>query len=168
MFKSALEEFYQLPVEDVMKKTGYAILSKDTPVEEVLEVLIEFGHIWITEFPNSLKVIGIIARKDFVELALPPQLSEKSTPGRANIRTLYYEDAMSIAGDMMTKNVIMVDIEANVSEALKLMSSSFLRQLPVVRNDEIVGEISTRDLIRNYIGLYKYKKKQKEECEDSD
>lgn len=163
MLKSALEDFYNLPIEKVMKKTGYAILPKDTPVEEVLETLIEFGHIWITDYPNSRQVVGVIARKDFVEMAVPPHFSKKSTPGRADTRTLYYPGVMTTAEDMMTRNVIKVDVDSDVSEALKVMSANFLRQIPVVRNDEIVGEVSMRDLLRNYVELYKHKMRQQDQ-----
>jgi CBS domain-containing protein len=166
MYRSALDEFYKLPIEQVMKKTGYAVLSRDTSVDEVLETLIDFGHIWVTEHSNSTKVVGIIARKDFVEMALPPQFDKKSTPGRAETKTLYYEGAVATAGDMMTKNIITADIGVDVKEALRLMSSYFVRQLPIVRKDELVGEISMRDLIRNYVELYKYTKKLEEPGED--
>lgn len=160
MYKPALDEFYKLPIENVMKKTGYAVVHKDTSVDEVLEALIDFGHIWVTEHPNSTRVVGIIARKDFVDMALPPQFEKKSTPGRAESKTLYYEGALVTAEDMMTKNIITADIGVDVKEALRLMSSYFVRQLPVVRKDELVGEVSMRDLIRNYVELYKYTRKQ--------
>lgn len=163
MLKSALEDFYELPIERVMKKTGFAVLPKDTPVEEVLETLIEFGHIWVTEYTGSRKVVGVIARKDFVEMAVPPQFARKSTPGRTETKTLYYRGVMAAAEDMMTRNVVKIDAEAKVKEALKLMSANFLRQLPVVRQEEIVGEVSTRDLIRNYVELFKYHRKSDEE-----
>ena len=58
MYKSALEEFYKLPIERVMKKTGYATLHKDTSVDEVLETLIDFGHIWVTEHPGSIHFLS--------------------------------------------------------------------------------------------------------------
>jgi CBS domain-containing protein len=167
LYRSALEEFYKLPIERVMKKTGYAVLHKDTTVDEVLDTLIDFGHIWVTEHPNSTKVVGIIARKDFVDMALPPQLEKKSTPGRAEAKTFYYEGALVTAGDMMTKNIVTADTGVDVKEALRLMSANFVRQLPVVRKDELVGEVSMRDLIRNYVELYKYTEKQKETCEDT-
>jgi len=170
MYKPALDEFYKLPIENVMKKTGYAVLHKDTTVDEVLETLIDFGHIWVTEHPNSTRVVGIIARKDFVDMALPPQFEKKSTPGRAEAKTLYYEGAVVTAEDMMTKSIITADVGVDVKEVLRLMSSYFVRQLPVVRNDEIVGEVSMRDLIRNYVELYKYTRKQeppeKDPCRD--
>jgi predicted transcriptional regulator len=170
MYKSVLEDFYKLPIENVMKKTGFAILHKDTSVAEVLETLIDFGHIWVTESPNSTRVVGIIARKDFVDMALPPQLVKKSTPGRAETRTLYYEGALATAGDMMSRNIVKVDAKANVADTLRTMSSYFVRQLPVMRNDEIVGEVSMRDLIRNYVEIYKYKKQQgsgEDPCRDN-
>jgi len=166
MYKPALDEFYKLPIENVMKKTGYAVVHKDTSVDEVLETLIDFGHIWVTQHPNSTNVVGIIARKDFVDMALPPQFEKKSTPGRAESKTLYYEGALVTAEDMMTKNIITADIGVDVREVLRLMSSYFVRQLPVVRKDELVGEVSMRDLIRNYVELYKYTRKQEQSEEN--
>jgi CBS domain-containing protein len=162
VYRSALDEFYKLPVENVMKKTGYAVLPKDTPLEEVLETLIDFGHIWVTEQPQSTRVAGVIARKDFVEMALPPQFAKKSTPGKAEIKTLYYEGALATAGDMMTRNIVKVETGTEIKEVLRLMSSYFVRQLPVVRKDELVGEVSMHDLIRNYVELFKYTRKQEQ------
>lgn len=171
MHKTILEEYYRLPVERVMKKTGYAVLSEDASIDEVLEVLIDYGHIWITEHPGSSKVLGIIARKDFVDMFLPPQLSRKSTPGRADSKILYYDGVLTKASDMMTRNIIRVETGTEVLEVLRLMSSHFVRQLPITRHEELVGEVSVRDLILNYLELYKYKRESKgsEEgpCRDS-
>lgn len=156
MYKRVLDEFYRLPVEKVMKKTGYAVLPKDVTVLEVLETLIDFGHIWITEYPGSNRVVGVIARKDFVEMVLPPQFNRMGTPGRAESKTLYYDGAVITAEDMMTRNVVKVEVGTEMKEVLKQMSVNFVRQVPVVRRDELVGEVSMHDLIRNFVELYKF------------
>lgn len=160
MYREVLERFYNLPVEEVMKKTGYASLPKDARLEDVLQTLIDFGHIWVTEFPTSNRVVGIIARKDFVDLVTPPQQSRRSTPGAAETRTLYYEQGDLTAEDMMTRNVVKVEADRKVADALRLMKTHFVRQLPVTRNDELMGEISMRDLIRNYVELFKSQRRR--------
>lgn len=162
MFRKVLEMFYDLPVEEVMKKTGYAVVPKDTRVEVILETLIDFGHIWVTEHPNSNRLVGIIARKDFVDMVMPPQQSRRSTPGAMETRTLYYEQGELTAEDMMTGNVIKVEVDRKVADALRLMKSHFVRQLPVTRKDDLVGEISMRDLIRNYVELFKQERRKEE------
>jgi CBS domain-containing protein len=166
MTKRVLDEFYKLPIQNVMRKTGFAILPRDSSVMDVLDVLVDFDHIWVTEFPRSGKIVGIISRKDFLETILPPQYAEDSIPGRASARTLYYEDAVLSAEDIMTRSLIKVDEKATVLEALRTMKANFIRHLPVVRDGELMGEIAIRDFILRYIELYKYRKKQDDVCEE--
>jgi len=49
--------------------------------------------------------------------------------------------------DLMTGSVITCDPETTVSDALSLMGSHRIRHLPVVREEEILGLISIRDLL---------------------
>lgn len=152
MYRTVLDKFYRTPISRVMKKEGYAILADCEPIDAVLEMLIDFGHIWIVDSPISGKLLGVITRKDFMETAMPPQAMERSTPGQAQIKTLYY-DAMINAADMMTGPVLSMDEETCVGQALRDMKTNFVRQVPVLRQGRIVGEVSMRDLIQHFISL---------------
>lgn len=154
--RSALEEFYKMSLLQVMKKTGFATLPKDTPIEDVLETLIDFSHIWVTEFRNSGRVVGVITRKDFLDMALPPHLSGKSVVGSVPFKSLYYDGAMITAADMMTREVTVLKEDTSVADTLGVMKSDFLRQVPIVRDGEISGEVSMRDLIRIFIETFKH------------
>jgi len=48
--------------------------------------------------------------------------------------------------DVMTKNVITISQEAPLEDAKKLMISKQFNCLPVVRNNELLGIITTKDL----------------------
>lgn len=52
-------------------------------------------------------------------------------------------------GEEMTRDVVTIDPETSLKEAADLMFSHWFRHLPVVdKDDEVVGIISTRDLLR--------------------
>ncbi len=152
MYRQVLDEFYRTPVSAVMKKSGFAVLAEGEPIEKVLATLIDYGHIWIVDTPESGRLTGIITRKDFLETAMPPQGMERSTPGQAQIKTLYY-DAMISAGDMMTGPVLSLQEGTTVGQALKEIQANFVRQVPVLREGKIVGEVSMRDLIKYFVSL---------------
>lgn len=140
-----------MTLSQVMKGTGFATLAKDAPVGEVLETLMDFGHIWVTEPRDDGRVVGVITRKDFLDMALPPHPSGKSMVGSAPFKSLYYDGAMVTAEDMMTRDVTVMEEDSSVIDTLVSMKSRFLRQVPVVRGGKVVGEVSMRDLIRVFV-----------------
>lgn len=50
--------------------------------------------------------------------------------------------------DVMTEDVVTIDVEATVQEAIQLMLDDEIRHLVVTRLDEPYGIISARDLLR--------------------
>ncbi len=50
-------------------------------------------------------------------------------------------------GDLMTAELITCDITDSVVEALKMMSRSGIRHLPVIDGGEVVGMLSVRDML---------------------
>lgn len=56
---------------------------------------------------------------------------------------------------IMTKNVHSVDVNAGLKVAFQTVRKNYIRHLPVVENDEIVGIISSSDLNRlSFGGLF--------------
>lgn len=53
---------------------------------------------------------------------------------------------------IMTKNVITIDINADLSDACRLFLDNKIRHLPVVKNDNIVGVLSYNDVLRLSFG----------------
>ena len=52
------------------------------------------------------------------------------------------------AEQAMTRNVVCVQLDDTVAEAMEIMQEWSIRHLPVVENDRLVGILSDRDLIR--------------------
>jgi CBS domain-containing protein len=55
--------------------------------------------------------------------------------------------------DVMTREVITVDVGATIAEALDLLQRQEIRHLPVIRDGEVVGMLSDRDLRALGIGM---------------
>jgi predicted transcriptional regulator len=152
MYKALLDELYRMPVSQVMRTEGFAVIPGDTAIEVVLEMLLDSSRIWVYETGRSSRVVGVVTRKDFLDMALPPR-TERSIPGRVQQRTLYFDGAVVTAEEMMTKKIVTLNENATVLDALNLMRGEFVRSLPVVKDGELIGELSLRDLISKLLQL---------------
>ncbi len=75
--------------------------------------------------------IGIISETDFVRKAIAEGLNPDTTPVES----------------MMSKPIIMIDIDKTAKEANDLMASKGVRHLAITDRGKIVGVISVRDLV---------------------
>ncbi len=80
------------------------------------------------------KVRGIITRSDFIDRVVAEAKNPNTT----------------LVEDIMTKDVLTIDANASIIDALKLMNKYKYSQLPVVDKGELVGIIAIRDAL-NYI-----------------
>ena len=53
-----------------------------------------------------------------------------------------------LVSNWMSKNVITVDMDASMQDALKLMKENGIRMLPVLKKGKLVGVVTDRDLKR--------------------
>jgi CBS domain-containing protein len=66
------------------------------------------------------------------------------------VRVLLAKRAPDVAtvGDVMTRNVISVDVDCEIDRAMALMTYARCRHLPVLEDGELVGLVSIGDLVR--------------------
>ena len=81
---------------------------------------------------DGSKLVGIISERDYMSKVMLKGKSSKDTP----------------VGDIMTKNVVSVSPDLNVSECMQLITEHRVRHLPVLDGDELLGIISIGDLVR--------------------
>lgn len=55
------------------------------------------------------------------------------------------------AGDIMTKNVLTVDVNTPVEEIIKIVLDKNVIRLPVTEKGKLVGVIARCDILKNYI-----------------
>lgn len=101
--------------------------------------------------------VGIITRSDlaFTDLAeagtglkgKEVKMTRKAeTGGEKRLRSVRH--VSMVAEDVMTEDVRMIDLEAEASEAAKLMTEEGISGLPVVHDGEVTGIVTKTDVVR--------------------
>jgi acetoin utilization protein AcuB len=114
-------------------------VSRDSSVLRVRNLLREKN---INQVPvvEGKKVVGVITDGDIRENSASPAST-------LSIHELNYLLSEMKAGDIMTRNPATVSPETPVEEAARILNERKIGCLPVVKNDELVGIITTCDML---------------------
>ncbi len=114
-------------------------VAKDASVLHVRNLLREKD---INQVPvvDGKKVIGVITDGDIRENSASPAST-------LSVHELNYLLSEMKAGDIMTRNPVTVSPETPIEEAAKILNEKGIGCLPVVSNDELVGIITTCDML---------------------
>lgn len=93
------------------------------------------GAVLVTE---AGRIAGVLSERDIVFRAVAPGLPLDTTA----------------IGEVMTREPVVVEIDASVSDALAAKLGEAFRHLPVVDGDRPVGLLSYRDIPAEYVMLY--------------
>lgn len=143
-----------MKVHDIMIRDVISICV-DTTVDEIAKVLNEHRIGGAPVVDKERRVIGIVCESDLF-------LREKGLPFSAvKIPTLFkrwvdpdrlaeiYEGARHhTAADVMTTNVVCVDVDDTVGHAALLMAQRNIKRIPVLQDGILVGIITRTDIIR--------------------
>jgi CBS domain-containing protein len=78
------------------------------------------------------KLVGIFTERDYARKLILKGKSSKTT----------------LISELMTPNPITVTPEHTVDECMTLMTGKFIRHLPVVENDRLIGLVSIGDVVK--------------------
>lgn len=118
-------------VREIMVTDVLALGSEDD-ISEAISTMLESGVGGIVIVDDDCRVEGIVTERDFVYL-----IAGKTTGKKA--------------ADYMTKRVVTAGPEMTLGEATRAMVRYSFRRLPVVEGTELVGMVTTRDII-HFIG----------------
>jgi CBS domain-containing protein len=106
------------------------VISPDTTVQAAI-------HIMSSELISALpvvennKLVGMISERDYVR-----KIASKKIP------------AWSVKiHEIMTKDVITIDMDNSIADCMKLMTTNRIRHLPVMDGDELTTIISITDVV---------------------
>lgn len=99
----------------------------------------KFHHLPVVEFK---KIVGIISKTDFEHFT--GGLSHAEEDRFLNEKKL----ARTKAKDIMTKGLGKLEPDDRINVALEIFSKNWFHALPVVKNEELVGIVTTQDVIR--------------------
>lgn len=112
---------------------GHTIFSvnPETMVYAALEIMYEKNISAILVMENE-RPVGIFTERDYARKIVLKGKSSKETRIR----------------DTMTRDLITVTPEDKIEDAMKIMSTKFIRHLPVLENDKLIGIISIGDVVK--------------------
>jgi CBS domain-containing protein len=114
-------------------------VTPDTFVYNALELMVEKNVSAVLVMENG-KLAGIFTEKDYARKVI--------LKGKASKETMI--------GEVMTEDLITVSPDTTIDECMRLMTNKFIRHLPVVEGNELIGIISIGDVVKYMIEDLKY------------
>ena len=152
----ALQTFHSIRVSDIMPSiVTMPIVTLDAPLVDVLKLLRTRHHVWVVKSREDMELEGVIRYFDVMNVLLPPE----DTKARfGNISALFKSilGGAERAEDVMERNVMTIEDDATVLDALKRMRHYKIQILAIVdEKGRLVGEVSLRMLIDEFLRLMK-------------
>ena len=131
-----------------MKTSSIAgIMTKDVVCVSPNQKILDIKHIYEKkDFHHHIpviddgKLVGIISLVDFMYRIQGAGLDDSAS--------VYTELS---AGDIMTANPVTLEPDAAIEEAARILAAGRYRALPIVENENLVGIVTTADIIRFYM-----------------
>lgn len=128
-------------VRNILEEKGNAVVAVAPSITafEALEVMRDrnVGGLLITE---EEKLVGIFTERDYARKVILKGKTSKE---------------MKVS-ELMTPNPITVTPDTTIEDCMGLMTNKFIRHLPVMDDDNIVGVISIGDVVRFIIEEQRY------------
>lgn len=131
-----------MPVSSIMTKNIIALNRTDDL--ETAEQLFKQNHIRHIPVVSGHVIVGMLSYTDLLRISFADAINDDET----EVDTIVYN--MFTIDQVMTKNVMTVNSETTIKDAAKILAKNEFHALPIVDNGELVGIVTTTDLI-NYL-----------------
>lgn len=108
------------------------VVRRDTSVQEVVATMDKYDISSVVVVQEK-RPVGLITHKDIISKLVQPRIPP---------------DAVK-AIEIMNSPVVSISEDASIEEAARLMSMKHIKKLVVVRDSELVGIITSSDLVRS-------------------
>ncbi len=136
----------RVPISQIMTKNVVTLSTKDDLVTaEELFKKNKIRHIPVT---SGNEVLGMLSYTDLMRISFADAIDEDEQ----DVDTMVYN--MFTIEQVMVKDVICVSAKATVHEVAAFLAQKEFHALPVVDNDELVGIVTTTDLINYLLAQY--------------
>lgn len=128
------------PIREIMT-TNLVTVRPDANAIEVRDIFnrYSFHHLPVVDVAD--KLLGIISKEDFFKVAYVLSLN---TTGK----TFTEKEYQSLrAADFMTKYPLVLDPDDTIGLAADIFMANKFHALPIVEDDELIGLITTHDLL---------------------
>ncbi|MGV0920952.1 CBS domain-containing protein [Empedobacter falsenii] len=134
----------RVPVSQIMAKVLIAVPT-NKKISEVNELFKEYNirHIPVTE---GTKLAGVISKNDVTKLGYGAGEMDQNA-----LNAIY--DTYELR-DVMVKKPLTVSPDTNIKDVAEILSEQSFHSLPVVDDDEVVGIVTTTDLVKYLLEQY--------------
>lgn len=136
----------RVPVSQIMTKNVVTISTKDDLV--MAEELFKKNRIRHIPVTSGNEVLGMLSYTDLMRISFADAIDEHEK----DVDTMVYN--MFTIEQVMVKDVICVSSKATVQEVAAFLAQKEFHALPVVEDDELVGIVTTTDLINYLLAQY--------------
>ena len=128
-------------VKNILDGKGNQVhsISPETVVYDAL-VLLHEKNISALLVMERDKPVAIFTERDYARKVILKGKSSKETFIR----------------EIMSESLITISLDADIEEAMRIMTSKFIRHLPVIEKDKLVGVISIGDVVKFLIEEQKF------------
>ncbi len=146
----------ELKVRDAMTPDPITVLP-ETPVPDVARVMIDHGIGGVPVVNSEGDLLGIITESDLIvqdtDVKFPSFVHFLDgyvfVPGSVHrFEEKFRKAVAATAEDLMTEDVITVDVEDSAEDAATLMLKKKLKRFPVISEGQLVGIITMRDIVK--------------------
>ncbi len=131
-------------VRDIMQEKIVTISDGDTL--STVEDIMTLGHVRHMPVVHAGKLVGVVSERDLLRASLS-NLTEFGSEQRRAFLTV-----VEIARVMSTPPIV-IEPDAGVQEAARVMAEKKIGCLPVVDGDALVGLLTETDVLASFAGL---------------
>lgn len=146
-----IRNYYHVIISSLLRSDyeDLPVVEENLPIDEVFRILSTRHHVWVVDSKDSMRLIGLITEKDMIDLIAPKRLSPY-TIGGIDTRSILF-GKIKTAGHMANKRLITASPEDTIQNVLLKMKRYRLRRLPVVKEGRLIGEITLRLLLIEFM-----------------
>lgn len=145
-----------MEAKDFMTKEVVTCTETET-VADAAHKMVEGSFSCMPVVDDKGHLTGIVTQSDFVgkEVSIPHVLASVKQLFSQNfyfgdIEQIYQKAKELPLKSVMSKNLVTISPDTELSVILKLMISKKLKRLPVVENNEMVGIITRKDIVKAF------------------
>ena len=129
---SAKQVGKDMRVEGLLERGGKVVtIGADGTVVEAADKMRDSNVGCLVVLNDRGAIAGIVTEQDIVVKAVASRRTTKAL----------------CVGEIMTRNVVACSVGASITEAQEIMADHRIRHLPLVKDGELVGMISVRDIL---------------------
>lgn len=107
--------------------------SPSTPIVEAIDTLVKTKISGAPVIDNHGNLVGVLSEKDCMKVALDMK---------------YHQEYGGPVSDFMHTEVLTVQDDMSIAEVAEMFFTSSFRRYPVFKDNQLVGQISRRDVLR--------------------